>query len=133
MVRFQMTRIAVEQFALLSDRMPDNDISLSTELSFQYSDEGQGIACIAKFLFRADDKDVAVLVCRCEFGIHPDDAKSFVKDGEVRLPKSLLKFLALHTVGTARGILYCKTEGTPFSQMILPPINVDRMIDGEES
>ncbi len=32
------------------------------------------------------------------------------------------------TFGTARGILFAKTEGTPYQQLLLPPTNVDAMI-----
>jgi hypothetical protein len=37
----------------------------------------------------------------------------------------------MHTVGTIRGILHCKTEGTPFNALILPPINVSEMVTGD--
>jgi len=34
----------------------------------------------------------------------------------------------MHTVGTARGVLHSKTESTPFNGLIIPPINVEQII-----
>ncbi len=53
-----------------------------------------------------------------------------ISDGVITIPKNLQEFLAVQTVGTSRGILFSKTEKTPFSQLILPPVNVAEMIKG---
>ena len=67
----------------------------------------------------------------CEFDIHPEDWETMVKDDEVKVSKETLCYLAAQTVGVARGVLYCKTEATPFDELILPPINVAEMINGD--
>lgn len=131
MVRFNMSRIAVNQFAILSDTYPDKEITLSTELSFQYSAETRQISCEVGYRFSASDDLFLVLKSQCEFVVHPDDWKTFVRKDGVSIPKSVLELLAVHTIGASRGILYCKTEGTPFSQLMIPPINVAGMMSGE--
>lgn len=45
------------------------------------------------------------------------------------IPKDLQKMLAVQTVGASRGVLFCKTECTPFANLILPPVNVAAMLD----
>lgn len=133
MTRFIMTRIAVRQFAILAKELPTNNPLLDTEISFQYSKEVQQIACTASFTFKSDKEKLLVISCTCEFIIHPDDWKSLQQESsEINIPQSLLEILAVHTIGTTRGILYCKTEGTPFNELIIPPINVKKMIDRYE-
>ena len=133
MERFMMNRIAVEQFAILSKNLPAENISLSTELSFQYSVETSQIGCTASFMFNHEGELLLLLSVVCEFVIHPDDWAEFnEKGGEFAIPKSLLELLAVHTIGTSRGILFCKTEGTPFSELMIPPLNGREMIDEQE-
>jgi hypothetical protein len=48
---------------------------------------------------------------------------------QVKIPKDFLTHLAILSVGTARGVLFSKTEGTIFSTFILPTINLQEMIN----
>lgn len=129
MTRFQMVKINVEQFAILASTLPsDTPISFSTELSFMYSIVGKRVACSFNIEFITPDDKLLMLKMSCEFGIHPDDWNKFITGNRLVIPKSLLEFFAVHTIGTARGILFCKTEGTPFNSLIIPPIDVASMI-----
>ncbi len=49
------------------------------------------------------------------------------------VPKGLLCHLAMLTVGTSRGILHAKTEGTCFNKYVLPTINVTEIIKEDAS
>lgn len=133
MVRFNMTRIAVNQFAILSDDLPQGEKKLSTEISFQYSQETRMIACEVGYKFNAGENPFVVLKIQCEFKIHEEDWGKFVSGKEVSIPKEVLEILAVHTIGTSRGVLFCKTEGTPFNRLMIPPINVARMMAEEEA
>lgn len=129
MIRFQMKKISVKQFAILAESISSKDINLNTQLGYQYSDEMKLIACEASFSFKVKDELVLLLVVSCEFQIHPDDWNGFIKADGIVLPKELMEILAVHTIGTSRGILFCKTEGTAFAELMLPPINVKKMIE----
>lgn len=102
-----------------------------TEISFQYSSESRQIACEAGFRFTHEDNTILVLKVLCEFRIHESDWAGFVRKDGVGIPKSVLEILAVHTVGTSRGILFCKTEGTAFNSLMIPPLNVARMMEDE--
>lgn len=66
----------------------------------------------------------------CAFKISEDDwAEMAREDGRTTLPKGFLCHIAMHTVGTVRGILHVKTENTPFNRYILPVIDVEQTID----
>lgn len=124
MTRFQMNRIGVNQFAILREQFAGQEVRLATELSFRYSTEGKQVACIADFKFQDAAGVFLLLSCQCTFLIHPEDWSAFEAKQGVTMPESLLETLAMHTIGTSRGVLFCRTEGTPFAALMIPPINV---------
>lgn len=68
------------------------------------------------------------LAITCEFEIEENDYKNIHKNEKTVIPKELLEYFAVHTIGTARGILFYKTESTPYNYIIIPPLNVSEMI-----
>lgn len=134
MTRFRMRKITVQQFAILTETpptSPQDNIELNIQVMPKYSVEAQGIATSIKFQFLYDDKPFILLELTCEFQIEKTDWKEFVQGDKIVIPKFLLETFVVHTIGTARGIMYCKTEGTPFNIFILPPLNVTEFIKGD--
>ena len=131
MMKFRMAKISVTQFAILVENPPVENIQLSLSLSFKCSFEGRRIGVEAKCAFEGDEK---FLVCNlfCEFDIHPDDWNMAIKDKEFVLPKNMCEVFGAQTIGTLRGVLFCKTEGTPFSSFILPSVDVAGMIADDQ-
>lgn len=128
MTRFQMIKINVEQFAIIASEVPDSPVSVSTGIAFMYSTEAHRIACSFDIEYLTDEEKLLKLKTRCEFEIHSEDWNNFIGGNRLKIPKTLLEYFAVHTVGTARGILFCKTEGTPFNNFIIPPIDVASII-----
>ncbi len=132
MIRFNMSKIAINQFAILNDNCQGKEITLSTELKFQYSEETRQISCEVGYRFSTEEELFLILKSQCDFVIHPDDWIKFERVDGIAIPKSVMELLAVHTIGTSRGILFCKTEGTPFANLMIPPINVAGMMKDEE-
>ena len=133
MIKFRMARISVGQFAILTDTMPQGDLSYAVHVGFKVASNAMRIACEFGVTFESSgDNDngekILLLEETCEFDIHPDSWNGLIKDNKMTVVPSDLCLLANQTVGVARGILYCKTENTPFTQFILPPINLTTLI-----
>lgn len=128
MVRFNMFRINTEQFAILENQLPTGEVTLNSELLFKHSVEGKSIATEISFSFATAQSKFIVLKVSCEFSIHPDDWEIFKEGNTIVIKKNLLEYFVVQTIGTARGILHCKTEGTPFNIFVLPPINVTELV-----
>lgn len=134
MVRFRMDNIEVEQFAILSDKLPaSGEVDYETSLGFMYSVEAKKIACTFILVYSDPDGDNPLLkmMLTCQFAIQPEDWETMISDGYITIPRNLQEFLAVHTVGTSRGVLFSKTEKTPFVRLILPPVNVSEIIKGD--
>lgn len=121
-----MFGIHLDQFAILCEDRKD-EVGMNVSLNFKYGDEGKKVACVVAFDFTSESEKVMVLKMTCEFEIQEDDWKTLHYDKEVVIPKDLLEFFAVHTIGTARGVLFCKTENTQFNNIVIPPINVSEM------
>lgn len=124
MVRFRMSRISVEQFAILVKDAPQAEVVVDSDVSFGVIPNNQLVAVKFNITFTHEDKTLLVMEVHCYFNVSPDDWKGFEKENKVIIPKDLLAHFAMHTVGTARGVLFCKTEGTLYNQFIIPPMNV---------
>lgn len=125
-----MFKISVPQFAILTKKCADNyDIKTDTEL--KNTIDGSAVAVLMTFSFFEEEKLAIILQVMCEFRIHPDDLKEMESGGRIVIKKKLLEHFLVHTVGTARGILHCKTEGTSFNNVILPPMDVTQIIKSD--
>jgi len=124
-----MSRINLDQFAILTTTVPDKaDVTFTALPWFGYSIDTHHIRCSLEITYQLQGETIIILKMSCEFKIGDEDWNALVADSRIHIPKSFMAHLAMHTIGTARGILFCKTEGTPFSQLILPPIDATSMI-----
>lgn len=130
-MRFRMFRINVEQFAILAENVQLEKLDIATGLEIKYSLEGKSLAIVMTFKFISEEEKVMLLKLNCEFQIQEDDWNSQINDAKIIIPKNFIEYLVVQTIGTARGVLHCKTEGTAFNHIILPPMNVSDMINGD--
>lgn len=127
MIRFKMFRISTGQFAILSTEAPQGEVDITTSMELKHSNDGSSVMVHATFTFSENEKQVMILETTCEFSIHPEDLQTLTKEGQIVIPKGTIDYFIAQTIGTARGILHCKTEGTPFNGIIIPPMNVTGM------
>jgi hypothetical protein len=126
-----MNKISVEQFAILSDNIPTNDpdVRFGASIDFKADTTNRLIACETKFIFEDCDKPFMKLDIQCTFDIEKCDWNKLAnKDKQIVIPQLFLCHIAMHTIGTARGILHQKTESTPFNIFIIPPIDIEEII-----
>lgn len=126
MVKFRMFGIHLEQFAILCEESR-SEIEMKVSLNFKYADKGRKIACVSVFNFLSGTEKVMVLALTCDFEVQEDDWKKCRNGEKVVISRNLLEFFAVHTIGTARGVLFCKTESTKYNHIVIPPVNVSGM------
>lgn len=125
-----MIGINIAQFAILTSETPKQGepIDIKTDLQFSATSDCHIVVVQTRFEYFHNNVQLLVLEIHCRFAIDKKSCKVFSKEEQIVIPKDFLAHLAMHAVGTARGILFCKTEGTPLNTVILPPINVAAMI-----
>ena len=90
MTQFRMDQIKVEQFAILEDKLPQNDIDFSAELTHGASKEDKVLAIRLKVSYTSDEKLLLVCVVSCEFKIEPNSWQEWVKDNQVIIDKGYM-------------------------------------------
>jgi len=126
-ISFKLINITTEQFAIIEeDLSEENEVKINVALRFGANEEQKLIVVYTTFTFLSLQKPFIVIEAGCHFEIH-DDAWEQMYDPQskaLKVSRGLLSHLAMLTVGTTRGILYAKTEGTRFNKYIVPTINV---------
>ena len=131
-ISFKFQGIRTEQFAIFPDKYnAKKDTALGTKLDFKLNNIENQIGCYIHFDFEQGKNRFITIEVSCHYVVEESSFNKF-KDEEkkkVIIPKDFLTHLAVLTVGTTRGILFSKTEGSIFSSFILPTINLTEMID----
>ncbi len=128
MTRFRMIKISVPQFAILADSAPTENIRCEVEFGFRVAPDSHLLGVDLKIAFTHSSDKFLVLETICEFSIYPDDWNKCQSEKGIELSRDLLLQVASQTVGTARGIMFSRTEGTSFGSFILPPVNLTPLI-----
>ena len=108
------------------------DTNLISVLGFGVDIDDHTITCNTKFSFeKKKDQPFLILEVQGIFKINKDDFQSKVvqADKSFLITKNLATHFAVLTVGSARGVLHARTEGTIYNQYFLPTINVKDMIE----
>jgi hypothetical protein len=135
-IGFTLKKVTTEQFAIIEEGFNEKGkIRLNTSLRFAADDEKKIIAVFTSFIFDSDKKPFLIIEAGCHFSIQ-DPAWLEMFKPEINtliVPKGFLTHLTILTIGTSRGILHAKTEGTCFNKYVLPTINVTLLIKEDAS
>jgi hypothetical protein len=133
-VVFALKGIKTEQFAIFEENYsPKKETSLGTELQFKLDQNNKQIAVFLGFEFLQGKKVFLKIQVSCHFKIEESSWNSLIQENKLIVPKGFLAHLAMITTGTSRGVLFAKTEATPFSTFIVPTLNVAEMIKEDVS
>ena len=125
-----MNLIKVDQFAIMVEKQgkPGLSYNIDTAIRFGMIQDSKQLYCQYKAQYRNGDKVDLLIGVSCGFEIEQDSWNDLINEETFTVPSSFLKYMGVQTIGITRGILYEKTVGTPFDQLILPPVNLEEMI-----
>ncbi len=128
-VSFRLIDIKNDQFAILEENyIDDSEVNLTTNLTFGLNNDEKTFSITAKHTFTIDSKPFLTIQTTCFFKLSDETFEKFKSENKIILPQEFVAHMAMLTIGTTRGILHTKTEGTKFNKFILPTINVVTMI-----
>lgn len=131
-VFFDLRRIQTTQYSINEDySLIKDSIVLDTNLRFAANKEKRMIAVFTKFMFKQNQNPFIQIELMCEFEIKEDSWDDLL-DKEtllIRLPQDVAAHLTMLTIGSTRGALHARTEGTDFNRFMIPLIDVNKMFD----
>ena len=135
-ISFSIDGIKTEQFAILEENYHEKkSVDFETGIQFKIDAESKFIASVVRISFNQGKKSFLKIDVSCHFKIDDKSWDTFInkKQQVLTIPKGFLAHMAMITVGTLRGILFTKTEGTVFNKFIIPTIDVASMIEKDET
>jgi hypothetical protein len=130
-VSFVLKKIKTEQFAILEENFKENiDVKLNSQIQFRVNSTEKLVGSFVSFNFLQRKNPFIKIEISCHFKIEDNSWNSLINSNknEINLPKGFLMHLAIFSVGTARGVLFAKTESTTFNEFIIPTINLAELI-----
>lgn len=131
-VGFALIKLSTEQFAMLDSDIKsedtDNAIELETQIKFGIDSTENVFTVYPFFKFKKEDTPFLIIETGCHFAIMKEFWDSLISDGQMTIPKGLVTHFSVIAVGTTRGVLHAKTDGTKFNDYLLPTINLNHII-----
>lgn len=131
-MKFSLVGITIDQFALFEDNYRASG-ALKMGIGFEFSRELEKnhISVFSKVTILCDSDLALTLKVKTKFEIEKSDWASIHSDSGILLPADFARHLAMVNIGTTRGILFSKTEGTLLASYLLPTINIKDFILGD--
>lgn len=128
LIRFGIGGMYVREFAILSPNIPIGE-NIQTTFSFSFSFlAGQAVIATVIINYHSNEVNHLKLTFDCVFSIEKDDWHFIDKYDSFVLPKPLAIHLMMLTYGSARGVLFSRTEGTPWHLSILPLVDLTLLV-----
>ena len=110
---------------LYSDDNPNMEIGINAEFGIKSLKEYE-IVCALEVSFLQDGKPFIKAKIACYFSVKQEQWEEYTceKKQSIIFPKGFTDHLLMIAIGSLRGVLHAKTEGTIFNKFILPTINV---------
>ena len=130
---FAFTGLRTVSFAIIDKAYKKiGETNLMTGLRFGLDIDDHVVTCNTRFSFeKKKDQPFLILEIQALFEIEKDDFVNKMKqdNNTYLVAKDLAVHFVVLTIGSARGILHAKTEGTPFNEFLLPTIDVNNMLE----
>lgn len=123
MIPYRISHIETKQFAIFPDKFINGDIvDINTNYKFNLRSDWSQVRCTSTIQFIQKEQLILVLEIMCYFDIAPEGVE-FIKE-QNKVSVDFLRYMATIVVGTARGVIHARTDGTVLNSVVLPPINL---------
>lgn len=126
-IPYKIARLETKQFAIFPESFNNSEgVGVNSSYEFSISADLTAIRCRSIFRYIQDEKVLLVLELNAFFAIAPEGITEIKEKSSV--PVDFLRYMGTIVVGTARGIIHTKTEGSVLNSIVLPPINLVEII-----
>jgi len=132
-MKFRLIKGDIDEFAIFEESLPTNldNLTIDNKISVKINVEDKKIALVNTVKYIDGDKSLLKITSILFFQIDENSWKDSIVDNQIIVSKESIQKMGSITAGATRGMLIAKCLNTPFSQLILPPVNISKMI-GED-
>jgi hypothetical protein len=133
-IGFIFQSVKTEEFATFEDNFDvKKTVNLETGIDLKVNQHKKQIGIFITFEYLQKGKVFLKIRVGCHFAVEDISWSQLLNSEkkELFLPKGFVTHLLVLSIGTVRGILVAKTEGTVFSRFILPTLNVSEKVEND--
>lgn len=131
MQTFRIIGIKTKQFAVFESNFNREQPTLDIDNRFSYGIDldPRQFHCMISSTLSQNMMPVIKIETEGVFQLGMDSIDSYLKDNVFEMPEPFVRYFTDMVYGAMRGILVCKLEDTQLSDVILPPVNWNDVID----
>lgn len=131
MQTFRIIGIKTKQFAAFESNFNRDQPELNIDNGFSYGIdlESSQFHCMISITLSQNTRPVIKIETEGVFQLDKESIDSFLQDNVFEMPEPIVRYFTDMVYGAMRGILVCKLEDTQLSDVILPPVNWNEVID----
>ncbi len=128
-IPYKIFEIITNYFTIVSsDVTKESPINIKTSFEYAVSLADHKIRCKGDYEYIQKDTQLLKTSVTCSFDVESNAFNAMKKDGVLTIPTAFLQYMATINVGTTRGIIHSQTIGSPLNKIVLPPINLTKII-----
>lgn len=130
-IGFALRKISTIRFATIEEvHKKKGEETLTTSVKFGINKEAHYLSVLVTIQYEKQKSPFLLAEVACDFNIVKPAWEKFKVEGSdaIEVPKGFITHLTVLTIGTVRGILHAKTEGTIFNGYVLPTLNVSELV-----
>lgn len=136
LISFTLVKIQTLEYAIIEEAFKEMDSDIKFHISTVFSVTNENprvIVCQLAFSFIQEKIPFIKLKLACYFELKKEswDQSINKEDNTILLSKKFADHLVVLTLGTLRGVLHAKTEGSKFNHFFVPTINISELSSAE--
>lgn len=136
LISFTLVKIQTLEYAIIEEAFKgmEADIKYYIGTAFSVTNENpRVVVCQLAFSFIQEKIPFIKLKVACYFELKEESWDQSVnkEDNTILLSKKFADHLVVLTLGTLRGVLHAKTEGSKFNHFFVPTINISELSSAE--
>ena len=127
-IPYRIHEIKTTQFATFPEKyINGGQVSISTTFHFALKKDIPSVLCSVEVNYSQDENLLLIAQVDCVFAIEKDAMSNLQQEGKISV--TFLRYLGTIATGTLRGIIHAKTEGSVLNGLVLPPLNLNKVIN----
>ena len=129
-IYYRIANFQLNQFATFEDKFQQGIvININSNFGLAYNSDARTIRSTISVDFIQNEEMIMKVELATFIEIKEESVNSLIKDSKLILSPNLQAQFSSFGYGALRGVMYTKTINTPFSNIILPPIEMSEMFN----
>ena len=129
-IQYRISHIETVQFAIFPDNyINGQEVMVNTNCGYNVRSDFNQVRNVISVNYTQNEKLLMVVELACYYDIAPEGVEAI--KGEGKIPVDFLRYMGSISVGTMRGVIHAKTEGTVLNPVVMPPINLEEMVKND--